>query len=91
VLASDGQDEVYVTLNSESFDRRAIRLQRCIEINFDLRLISNYKACKLSERFLKFVLAIFPAKSCYEFLSYRSAVIVVEGLGCGRATNCDQL
>ena len=50
-------------------------VKRCVEINFHLNLILNYEACKLSEGFLKFVLAIFPAKSCCKFC----------GLGCGRA------
>jgi hypothetical protein len=48
-----------------------ICLERRIEINFHLNLnlilILNYEACKLSERFLKFALAIFPAKVVLSF------------------------
>jgi hypothetical protein len=62
-----------------------IRLELHVEINFYFNLILNYEACKLSKHFLKFVFEIFPAKSCCEFRSYPSGVIVVEGFGCGRA------
>ena len=69
--------------NSQSFDQKMIHLKHCVEINSDLNLILNYKACKLSEHF--FVLAIFLAKSCCETRSYGCAVSVVEGFGCGHA------
>ena len=55
--------------NSQSFDQRMIRLE-CrvkIKIKFHLSLILNNIACKLSERFSKFVLAIFPAKVLSSF------------------------
>ncbi len=71
--------------NSQSFDQRTIRHERCVEINFHLNLIFKLRSLQTVRRFLKFVLAIFPAKSCVQFRSYRSAVIVVERSGCGRA------
>ena len=74
-----------VILNSQTFDQRVICLERRIEINFDLNLIIKLRSLQTVRPFLKFVLAIFPAKSCRQFHSYRPAVIVVEGFHCGCA------
>jgi hypothetical protein len=74
-----------VILNRQSFDQRAICLKRRAEINFHFNLNLNYEACKLRDRFLKFVLAIIPAKCCVQLHSYGLVVNLVEGFGCGSA------
>jgi hypothetical protein len=48
-------------------DRGRIRIECRVEINFDLNLILKQEACKRLDLFLKFVLAIFPAKRCNKF------------------------
>ena len=64
----------------EASNRRQIHIERRVGNKLSFKLILNYKAYKLSERFLKSVLAIVPAKICTKFRSYQSAVNVVEGL-----------
>ena len=49
--------EMKLRTEDDSFEHR-------VEINFYLNLFLNYEAHKLSDCFLKFVLAIFLANSC---------------------------
>ncbi len=57
-----------------------ISLEHRDQINVHLNLILNYEACKLSERFSKFVLAIFPAKAGVSFVLTGRQLLQQKGL-----------
>jgi hypothetical protein len=61
------------------------RLEHYVEINFDLNLIFKLRSLQTVRRFFQIRSCDFSRKSCCEFRSYRSRVIVVERSGCGCA------
>jgi hypothetical protein len=58
-----------------------IGLERRVEINFDLNYIFKLQSLQTVRPFFKICFRKFSRKSCRQFRSYQSGVIVVEGFG----------